>query len=302
MAILEEIDDVDNMDFDPSEFDPRKMLEDVTAHQQQDGRGPINLISKADAERKQQQQQQQQQPTQQNPMEQLQKMMQQQQQQGGAQGAQGQATQIFDSEEFKSQDIQESDFKDWQLLYPVYFDKNKTVSEGRRVPLELAVENPLGQTIAEACKYLTLPSIYEAHKTHPKDWANPGRVRVQLKDDPALDLPPHNVKNKRHLYRLVAQFMKKNPTKATTPYYGPVYQKITQSSPDFPWNPANLPPATKYPRGWKMPTVLPILSPALSHGESNNDMMEQMANQFMPPVAEAPAPQKIKKMKVRVGR
>lgn len=54
MAILEEIDDVDNMDFDPAEFDPRAVLTDATAHQESDGRGPINLISKAEHERREQ--------------------------------------------------------------------------------------------------------------------------------------------------------------------------------------------------------------------------------------------------------
>ncbi|AOW07521.1 signal recognition particle protein [Yarrowia lipolytica] len=310
MAILEEIDDVDNMDFDPAEFDPRAVLTDATAHQESDGRGPINLISKAEHERreqaKKQQEQQQEQQQQANPMAQLQQMMDQMNQGGGMppnMGQQGKpGTQVFDSEEFKNQEIQESDFKDWQIVYPVYFDKNKTVGEGRRVPLELAVENPLGQTIAEACKMLTLPSIYEAHKTHPKDWANPGRVRVQLKDDPALGLPPHSVKNKRHLFRLIAQYMKEHPTKEVTPYQGPVFQKIIQTNPEFPWNSKNLPPKPQYPRGWKMPEILPILSPALSHGEANNDMMEQMANQFMPKIPEAPPQQKVKKMKVRVGR
>lgn len=73
-------------------------------------------------------------------------------------------------------------YKRWQCLYPVYFDSGRTRAEGRRVGKELAVENPLARGIVDAAQLLGLSVVFEPGKTHPKDWANPGRVRVLLKE------------------------------------------------------------------------------------------------------------------------
>ena len=73
--------------------------------------------------------------------------------------------------------------KYFQCLYPVYFDKSRTRAEGRKVGAELAVENPLARDIVDAVQMLGLRAGLEPEKLHPKDWANPGRVRVQLKNE-----------------------------------------------------------------------------------------------------------------------
>jgi len=49
------------------------------------------------------------------------------------------------------------------------------------VGIELAVENPLAREIVTACGRLRLETLFEPSKLHPKDWANPGRVKVRLK-------------------------------------------------------------------------------------------------------------------------
>ena len=41
--------------------------------------------------------------------------------------------------------------------------------------------NPLAREIVDACQGLGLDTVFEPGKTHPKDWANPGRVRVGLR-------------------------------------------------------------------------------------------------------------------------
>ena len=66
-------------------------------------------------------------------------------------------------------------------MYPVYFDKNRSRKEGRRVGRELAVENPLAREIVAACGRLRLETLFEPTKIHPKDWANPGRVKIRVK-------------------------------------------------------------------------------------------------------------------------
>lgn len=73
--------------------------------------------------------------------------------------------------------------KHWQCVYPIYFDSNRSRAEGRRVGKEQAVANPLAREIVDAVQQLGLNVVFEPGKTHPKDWSNPGRVRILLKED-----------------------------------------------------------------------------------------------------------------------
>jgi signal recognition particle subunit SRP19 len=75
----------------------------------------------------------------------------------------------------------QAEMKRWASIYPVYFDAGRSRAEGRRVGKELAVENPLAREIAEATLSLGLGTVLERGKMHPKDWANPGRVKVNMK-------------------------------------------------------------------------------------------------------------------------
>ena len=45
----------------------------------------------------------------------------------------------------------------------------------------LAVTNPLATEIADAARTAGLDVRLEVERTHPRDWANPGRARVDLK-------------------------------------------------------------------------------------------------------------------------
>jgi signal recognition particle subunit SRP19 len=87
--------------------------------------------------------------------------------------------------------VDEKKYKDFQCIYPIYFDKNRSRNEGRRVGIEGAVENPLARSIVDACGRLRLETLFEPAKCHPKDWGNPGRVKVKVKGKEAL------VKNSR---------------------------------------------------------------------------------------------------------
>ena len=75
------------------------------------------------------------------------------------------------------------EYKHYQCIYPLYFDANRTRAQGRRVGAELAVQNPLAREIVDAVQLLGLKTVFEPGKMHPKDWANPGRVRVLVKED-----------------------------------------------------------------------------------------------------------------------
>ena len=49
--------------------------------------------------------------------------------------------------------------------------------------------HPLSKDIAEATSRLGLGTLHEVNKCHPRDWENPGRVRVQWKRDGQLVNP-----------------------------------------------------------------------------------------------------------------
>lgn len=75
----------------------------------------------------------------------------------------------------------QSKYANFQCIYPIYFDVKRSRNEGRMVGKELAVENPLAREIVNACGRLNLETLFEPTKLHPKDWANPGRVKVKLR-------------------------------------------------------------------------------------------------------------------------
>ncbi|CRG91926.1 Signal recognition particle SEC65 subunit [Talaromyces islandicus] len=158
--------------------------------------------------------------------------------------------------------------KHFHGLYAVYFDKTRSRAEGRQVSSQLAVENPLARDVLDACQQLGLRVGFEPEKLHPKDWANPGRVRVQLKDEDG-ELLNDRVKNKHHLQILVAKFLQAHPTTEKSPYRLRIHGlPMPDKLPD--------PPAA--PRGWKIGKILPIHSPAYSGGGiSDNPFKEAMA-------------------------
>lgn len=166
--------------------------------------------------------------------------------------------------------------KHYQCLYPVYFDSARTRATGRRVSSANAISNPLAREIADATAQLGLPTVFEPDKTHPKDWANPGRVRVLLKQTTPSGQAQYtnkNITSKHHLYLIVAKYLKQHPTTADSPLKLriaglPVPQEV---------------PKPAVPRGWKINEILPLHSPALTGGGvSENflqDMMAEMAGE-----------------------
>ncbi|KPM34627.1 hypothetical protein AK830_g11946 [Neonectria ditissima] len=159
-------------------------------------------------------------------------------------------------------------YADFQCLYPVYFDASRSRAEGRRVPVSLAVRDPLAREIANACSRLRLPTLFEPEKVHPKDWANPGRVKVGLKKAPGA------AKNKHHLYRLVAEHLAANPTTADSP--GLRVRIGGQLQPD----PAKPYPKPAVPRGWKMGELVPYLSAAMTGGGVSENLFKDMMKEM----------------------
>jgi len=65
------------------------------------------------------------------------------------------------------------------VIYPNYIDSTKTRSEGRRIPLKIAVPNPRIDEIYAAAEALGLNPIIEEDKHYPRSWWDTrGRVVV----------------------------------------------------------------------------------------------------------------------------
>lgn len=97
--------------------------------------------------------------------------------------------------------------KRWVTVYPIYFDAKRRFESGcRRVPYTQSCLWPKSQIIEEAAARLTLMHAHEARKTHPRDWENPGRVKIQLFD---ADGKPVNQKltSKKALLRAIAEII-----------------------------------------------------------------------------------------------
>jgi signal recognition particle subunit SRP19 len=167
------------------------------------------------------------------------------------------------------------EYNNFQCLYPVYFDASRTRTEGRRVASTLAVKNPLARDIAQACSHLGLQVVLEPHKFHPKDWANPGRVRVRLEGGSAPSSPP--VRNKHHLFVLVGRYLTANPTAEDSPALRMTVPGVPLPVEDGkPW------PRPAVPRGWKMGDLLPALSPAMTGGGISEGMFREMMKEMGP--------------------
>ena len=65
------------------------------------------------------------------------------------------------------------------IVYPVYFDKSLSRSEGRRIPKKDAVDKPSIEDLANAAKSLGLHPVIEKNVAHPSiHWKQQGRLLV----------------------------------------------------------------------------------------------------------------------------
>lgn len=140
--------------------------------------------------------------------------------------------------------------KTYQMVYPCYFDINRSHKEGRRVAKSRAVSNPLAKTILDACSLFGLRSILEPQKSHPQDFGNPGRVRVSLKS--------LGIKTKRELYNLVSAYLKKHETTPAS-----VKELTLQGFDPELQNPSFIPRRLPKVGGFKMNDIVPLHSPML---------------------------------------
>ncbi|KHC71142.1 signal recognition particle SEC65 subunit [Candida albicans SC5314] len=181
---------------------------------------------------------------------------------------------IMDPNSFTEEEKKQ--FDQFQIIYPCYFDINRSHKQGRRVSIDRAVENPLATTISDACRRLGLPVFLELDKTHPQDFGNPGRVKVLFKavfDNGKLINP--KLQTKRVLFNVIAEYLSEHPT--TLESIGP--KSGVPRPPEFEndFQPEEIPKV----KGFKMNTIVPI--------HSNLTLKHPMTKHIYDPEPETPA-------------
>ncbi|RCK62400.1 Signal recognition particle SEC65 subunit [Candida viswanathii] len=188
--------------------------------------------------------------------------------------AQSQPFGIRDPRSFSEEEKKQFDL--FQMVYPCYFDMNRSHKDGRRVSIDRAVENPLASTIADACRKLGLPVFLELDKTHPQDYGNPGRAKVLYKavfDGGKLISP--KITNKRVLLNLIAEYLAEHTTDLASigPESGIPYPPEFQTG----FTPEEIPKV----KGYKMNTIVPV--------HSSLTLKHPMTKHIYDPEPEAPA-------------
>jgi signal recognition particle subunit SRP19 len=69
------------------------------------------------------------------------------------------------------------------VIYPAYFDAALTRGGGRRVPQDLAVEEPSVDEIAKAVQQVGYDAVVERDVTYSREYEPRGRVLVRNADD-----------------------------------------------------------------------------------------------------------------------
>ncbi|KAL8266667.1 hypothetical protein R6Q59_004011 [Mikania micrantha] len=103
-----------------------------------------------------------------------------------------------------------TNFKTWNILYPVYINSKKTVAEGRRIPASKACENPTPLEIGDCCGHLKIPFAIESDNAYSRDFMQVGRVRVMLtRSDGSLHNPL--ISSKKQLMLRIAELVPRHP-------------------------------------------------------------------------------------------
>ncbi len=69
------------------------------------------------------------------------------------------------------------------VIWPAALDADRTRSEGRRVPQDLAVPDPTVDEIARAVQQVGYDAVVEREVTYPREYEPRGRVLVKDADD-----------------------------------------------------------------------------------------------------------------------
>ncbi|KAJ7636987.1 signal recognition particle, SRP19 subunit [Roridomyces roridus] len=133
--------------------------------------------------------------------------------------------------EFHPQVTDITPYKNWTCVYPIYIDAKRPYGTGqRRLSRENAVWWPLSKDIADASNALGLRTLHEVDKSHPRDWENPGRVRILWKKDGRLMNPVFKTK-KLLLEAIAARIQRTKPASKPIPPFRSTAPAATPAAP-----------------------------------------------------------------------
>ena len=69
------------------------------------------------------------------------------------------------------------------VIWPAAFDAALSRSEGRRVPQDLAIDEPTVDEIATAVQQVGYDAVIERDKSYPREYETRGRVLVKNADE-----------------------------------------------------------------------------------------------------------------------
>jgi len=135
------------------------------------------------------------------------------------------------------------DYKTWICIYPIYVDAKRPYGSGsRRLPREKSLWWPLSKDMADATHRLQLNRIHEPDRIHPKDWDNPGRVRVELKRNGKFLNPA--IKSKKQLLEAISsQIQRLKPNNIPKPPYNTLPPHLSATPAPKSANSKSKPPA-----------------------------------------------------------
>ncbi|WP_122088464.1 signal recognition particle subunit SRP19 [Halalkalicoccus subterraneus] len=69
------------------------------------------------------------------------------------------------------------------VIWPAYLDADVSRSKGRRVPLDIAIDEPTVEEIAAAAQQVGYDAVIERDQTYPREYERRGRVLIKDADD-----------------------------------------------------------------------------------------------------------------------
>jgi len=95
-------------------------------------------------------------------------------------------------------------------LYPIYIAKEKSVAQGRRVPVKYAVARPRAQEMMDILTHVGFECILSKSKLHPKDTyksdpCNFGRIHLLFKNPDGSPVKPDIAKTKIQLLKYLGE-------------------------------------------------------------------------------------------------
>jgi signal recognition particle subunit SRP19 len=92
----------------------------------------------------------------------------------------------------------------WICIYPAYINSRKKVSDGRRIPVNIAVENPTLAEMRDVLINAGLEVETEINKVYPRELdkyelLSRGRIRVHLKNDDGTPVNESFPTSKNHI-------------------------------------------------------------------------------------------------------